>query len=458
MPGSLACDFVVRTLLQSVRSSSLLLLSLLLPLPAHALTPDFHGYFRAAVGNNGKGGKQTCYGNPGTMGNEFRLGNECGIYGEAALSAPLLKTADTEPYAVSILRLAFTPPGNSVFERSVPGPPAATSKDANNTVPTKESALAVVEAFVEGGRFANSPLTYWAGKRFYRDVDIVINDLFYYANMSANGAGVGNIPLGGGNLAAALLFETGDAVTDKGQNQKQYIDLRWQQIPISSRSQLNFWAAAGQTPGGIGSSGTEYVAQKGFVFGTRWRRTLWEGSHDLSVIYGRGLLERLDVYGPAALAKAADNPNGPERLRVVSNWNVQPWAKFGFHAAAMVDIFDPHVNGRDSSGRWWNVAARPIWFISKHLQLAAEAGHSVYLDRGEKNADGSPTGERHLTRLTLAPMLAVDSKLWSRPVIRFFYSYSFWNNANRAGIGKQAPALAGATSGQNVGIQTELWF
>lgn len=424
---------------------------------AFALTPDFHGYLRAAVGNNGKGGKQECYGNKGAPGNEFRLGNECGIYGELALSAPLLKTADTEPYAVSLVRLAFTPPGNSVFERNVPGP-RVSSTPAGFTVPSNESALAVVEAFVEGGRFGNSPLTYWAGKRFYRDVDIVMNDLFYYAHMSGNGAGVGNIPLGGGNLAAALLLETGDTVTDKGQNQKQFIDLRWQQIPISSRSQLNFWAAVGQAPGGIGAAGQEYVARKGFVVGTRWRRTLWEGSHDLAVLYGRGLLQNLEIFGPAALPKAADNPVGPERLRVVSNWNVQPFPKLGLHAAALFETWNSHVPGRDESGRWYNFGARPIWFISKHLQLAFEAGHSVYLNRAEVNAGGAATGERHLTRLTISPTLAVDSTLWSRPVLRLFYSYGFWNDANRASVAERAPSFAGASAGQNLGVQTELWF
>ncbi|RZA05146.1 MAG: carbohydrate porin [Proteobacteria bacterium] len=426
------------------------------PSPALALTPEYHGYLRAGAGNNGVGGKQECYGNKGTPGNEFRLGNECGIYGELALSAPLLKDEGTEPYFMSLVRLGFTPPGNGLFERNVPGPRVSTTPPGA-TVPTNESAMAVLEAFVEGGRFGNSPLTYWIGKRFYRDVDVVINDWFYYGHMSGNGAGIGNIPLGGGKLATALLFETGDTFTNKGQNQKQFLDFRWQQIPISSRSSLNVWAAVGQAPGGS-ADGKDYVPRKGFVIGTRWRRTLWEGSHDLALIYGRGLLQNMEIYGPAALLAAPDNPVNPERYRVVSNWNVQPIPKLGLHAAATFEIWNPHVPGIDKSGRWWNIAARPIWFLTKHTQLALEAGHSVYYDRGEVNAAGGSVGPRHLTRITIAPQLAVDSTLWARPVLRAFYSYGFWNDANRAAVAERAPTFAGASSGHNIGVQTEVWF
>ena len=48
---------------------------------AWAMPVDMHGYLRSGTGNNLQGGKQNCFNNPGSEGNEFRLGNECGIYG-----------------------------------------------------------------------------------------------------------------------------------------------------------------------------------------------------------------------------------------------------------------------------------------------------------------------------------------------------------------------------------------
>ncbi|RZK71205.1 MAG: hypothetical protein EOO85_20250, partial [Pedobacter sp.] len=45
-------------------------------------------------GGNGKGGAQECFGNKGAGSNEFRLGNECGIYGEFSLGGYILKADD----------------------------------------------------------------------------------------------------------------------------------------------------------------------------------------------------------------------------------------------------------------------------------------------------------------------------------------------------------------------------
>ena len=410
---------------------------------AFALTPEFHGYLRAGAGTNGKGGKQECIRNDGTPGNEFRLGNECGIYGESAITAPLLKTTDSDPFFLTLFRFAYVPPGNSSWE----------NKAGDGSPP-----ISIVEAFVEGGRIDGSPLTYWIGKRFYRDVDVVINDWYYYGNMSGNGGGVGNIPLFGGTVGAALLFQTGDQVTNIGQNQNQVIDLRWQQIPISAKDQLNFWAAYGQSPAGRDAQNREYVSRNGFLVGTRWRRNLWDGFNDVAVVYGEKLMESMSLYGNAALVQGPTNPGRSDRIRVVNNLNVQPFAKLGLHAAATFETWNPRVPGEDQRGRWWNVGARPIWFLTKHTQLAFEAGHSVIEINSEKNTDGSLVGPRHLTRFTIAPQLAIDSTLWARPVLRLFYSYSFWNGANKSFVGKGAPSYAGATSGQNLGLQAEVWF
>ena len=63
----------------------------LLPITAAALLAvagsaqalEFHGYFRSGIGWGSKDGGQTCFGLPGVPGNgNFRLGNECGTYGE----------------------------------------------------------------------------------------------------------------------------------------------------------------------------------------------------------------------------------------------------------------------------------------------------------------------------------------------------------------------------------------
>ena len=66
---------------------------LLLPRQASGADAELHGYLRAGTGTNGKGAKEECIYNRGSPANEFRLGNECAIYGETALLAHILKRA-----------------------------------------------------------------------------------------------------------------------------------------------------------------------------------------------------------------------------------------------------------------------------------------------------------------------------------------------------------------------------
>jgi maltoporin len=425
-----------------VRKSFLILSLALLSSSAFAVTPELHGYMRAGTGTNGKGGKQECIMNAGMPGNPMRLGNECSIYGETALTAPITKGGTDEPFFLSSVRMAYFPPGDKLFEDD-----DSDKRDIN-----------IVEAFVEGGKFQGSPLTYWAGKRFYRDVDVLIDDWYYYADMSGNGGGVGNIPLLGGTVAVAALLQTGSTRTNVGLNQAQVLDLRWQQIPLSDTDQLNFWAAFGKAPAGRDAQNREYKAREGWLAGARWRKNFWDGFNDLSIIHGEKLLESISLWGNAALLDDGQAPGRADRWRVVENMNVQPGRQLGLHLALAAEYWDPRVPGTDKRGHFYTAAVRPIYYFNKNWQVALEAGRSVIETNGERNADGSPTGARNLTRFTIAPAVALDAKLFARPVIRLFYSYSFWNEANKASVGQNAPSYANATAGQNYGIQTEVWF
>ena len=49
---------------------------------------EFHGYMRAGVGTNNKGGEQTCFNSP-ALGSHLRVGNECTNYGELIFNQEL---------------------------------------------------------------------------------------------------------------------------------------------------------------------------------------------------------------------------------------------------------------------------------------------------------------------------------------------------------------------------------
>ncbi len=425
----------------------LILASLTLPSLAFAADHELHGYLRAGTGNNGKGSKHECFDNQGVPGNPLRLGNECSIYGETTFLARVLKSeGETEtPWFNTQLRLAFFPPGNSAYEDT----------DADSD----RRDINVVEAYVEAGNIEGSPLTYWIGKRFYRDVDLHIFDWYYYAQMIGNGGGVDNITLGQGKLAVAYLMETGSTRTNVGLNGLQVADVRWHDVKIGENDFLNFWGAYGTAPGGTNSTtNLEYIPQTGWILGSRWRHNVPDGFNDFTVVYGTRLLESLTLSDSPTLQKTTASPAEANRVRVVEHLSFHPWKKWGLHFGAALEHYDPKKSNTDSRGFWWAVGARPVYFFTDHWQLAFEAGRTEIRVRDERTASGEHVGRRTLTRLTLAPQLSLGPTLWSRPVLRAYYTHSFWNEANKAYVGVNAPAFAKAADGHAVGVQTEVWF
>ena len=203
---------------------------------------DYHGYMRAGSGSNFDGGNQTCHQLSGVPGNEFRLGNECGIYGEAYFQAytPNPKKADGEFFRANF-DISYNPNGNNLNEQPNFG---------------------IFGAYIEAGRVEGIPETFWVGKRYYRDTDIHMDDFFYFADTSGNGAGVQDIPLfRNGKLAFAIMREdtnetaTGitpanPVTTQNGIPRNLLFDVRLFQLPLDAKNQLNFWGGFATATGG----------------------------------------------------------------------------------------------------------------------------------------------------------------------------------------------------------------
>ncbi|MCB0363363.1 MAG: carbohydrate porin, partial [Bdellovibrionales bacterium] len=76
----------------------------------------------------------------------------------------------------------------------------------------------------------------------------------------------------------------------------------------------------------------------------------------------------------------------------------------------------------------------------------------------EVDSNSNPLGQRTLYRATIAPQLAIKSKLAARPVLRAYYTQSWWNKENKTSMGESAPAYIDKTSGAAYGFQAEVWF
>src|SRR5947209_5143798 len=129
---------------------------------AQALPIDWKLYMRTPVGTNGQGGKQYNLSNPGSHGNEFRLGDETS-YAEAYFTAHILPGTGEQEFFDANLTFAYNPQMNSQY-----------GDTTANTDYTQ-----VIQAFVKGGNFDGVKAAFWAGKRFYRDADLHMDDFFY---------------------------------------------------------------------------------------------------------------------------------------------------------------------------------------------------------------------------------------------------------------------------------------
>lgn len=411
----------------------------------------FSGYLRAGSAYNGLGGKQECFNNIGAAGNEFRLGNECGIYGEAYARAYLLKGAkETDPFFMTGMTLAFFPPGNSQYEDS-----DSDGRDIN-----------VVEAYGEGGYFDGVPLTFWAGKRFYRSSDIHMNDFYYFAAMNGNGGGIGNIDVGIGKLKIALLQETAQTTysgtrqairTTAGGIGKTAADFQIVDIKLSDWDTLYFWGVAATTsPGYESSTGKTYEAAPGYLAGLRYHHKFANGFNDAAIVYGTGAMESLDLSSNALAESGVSTVKNANRLRLVDHLTLTLNDRWAMHFATTAENRN---NGAttDSRSSWYNVGIRPVYFMTDHFHLVGEAGHSVITNQADRVA-GTRIGARQLTRLTLASQVSMTKEIFGRPVIRLFVTHSRWNDDNRTFIAYNAPSFAEKTSGTSIGVQTEAWF
>lgn len=385
---------------------------------------------------NGKGGGQQCFHQKGTAGNEFRVGNECTTYGSLGIASFVKRPTKGSPsYAFGQVRFAYAPSGNTNWE------------GANNKNP-----IAVRESFAEVGGLTKYKLSFWAGNRYYREQNLYMNDFYFFADTSGHGAGVGNIPfLGGGKLNFAVMHESKDTQTTNGKLAETLLDIRGRGINLGHNYQLYFWLSYAMSSGGKDvKTDKVYDTAKGDAYGFLLHKGLRGGFNQFAVIYGNGLMDEFNLYGNVSAIKGSADAIAQKksnRLRVVEYLTLDLTNNFSFHFAAFLEQRD---NGYAINNKelWWNVGIHPVYFIDDNFQLTGQLGTSII------DPDGGPP--RRMTRITFAPQVAAFKSIWSRPLLRVFYSKTFWSDSNKGIIG--GDAYKTATSGTNIGAQIEIWY
>lgn len=388
------------------------------------------GYLRAGTGTNTYGGDQECFYNQGSGGwggvgrNEFRLGNECSNYLEVGLRFNHLKSEKQNVFTQ--FRIANTHNGHDSFE-------------------SKDQSTNFVEAFAEIQGMNDLPWSFWVGKRFYRDQDVYIDDFYYFGSMNGNGAGVGSIPLLGGDLSFAYLRQVTDVKTSKGAQGLTVYDTRLKNVQIAPKLKQNFWAAYGQAPESEDVvTLAKYEKATGFVVGTLLDYDLnGEGFNHFSILYGQGVMNNFNLYGDLTVT-AGDPQEDQKRLRFINHTTYNISNRWAFHLSLNYD----RLTYRGIKEQWMGAAVRPVYRVTPTFHMVSEVGSSIV----------KSGGDRRLTRVTIAPQLSISENIWGRPVLRAFYTHSFWNTANRAFVAQSAPTYGNKTSGGAYGFQVETFF
>ena len=386
---------------------------------------EFHGYLRSGVGVSGEGGDMEAFQAPGAWA-KYRLGNEAETYGEALLKYNFPQIEKEDPEWNVQLRIAIS----TDQDRGFPG----------------QDRFSLPEAFVQGKDIIDwlPGASFWAGARFYRRIDIHIND-FKLSDARGYGGGVEDVDLEWGKLALMYMGSNKDDIKlpTVPRLTKRVFDLRLYDISMLW-GKAAFWAAYGWVKHGE-LDGIEFPSQKGPAIGfLHTLETPWDGTNRFSIQYG---YDGFANFTSTGFLPPVDRDGKPHGWRVTNTYTFQPKEYFAMQATALYQS-SPDV-AEDSADEWISAGIRPILFLNKHVGLSFEAGWD-HVKNDRQDYEGS------LFKFTFAPQFQYENKFFGRPVIRIFATYAVWDDSLRGRIG--GPTYRDDTHGASFGIQAETWW
>jgi maltoporin len=407
---------------------------------------EFHGYLRSGYGVDDSGDVMSVFQAPNSDA-KYRLGNEAETYMETTfLTRATPEDAGEDVSFETKITLAYVTP-------------ISDGADFDSTTSLREAyGLAT-------GIIAGNPTTgFWAGQRFYSRYDVHMND-FYYRDMSGYGGGVENIALGDSTkLSVAWLGGSVDELASDGTAFENDDD-------NFNKNNLDVAVTDIEVPGGtLDILGTlAYFDGDSFTDGTAIY-TVDDGiGAALSLLYHVPINESgKNIFGFQYGEGAAFNfraqmtvPTGLEfapGLNYVDTEDLKTWRllnntfydindKWSIQALALYQESDYGTAG-DSEVKWASLGARPIYHFNRYFSLATEAGVDYTDTKG--GAEGS------VYKITLAPQITPKSTVLSRPAIRAFFTYAWWDSDFEGAVA--APSYSSDTHGLSAGMQLETWW
>jgi maltoporin len=375
---------------------------------------ELHGYWRAGVGGSSAGGGQTCF-KLGQTGHKYRLGNECEAYGEIEFRQNLYKDRTGVEFNF-VTMLAVQSDQQQDFE---------SLKDDGNDIAFRQAWIGAKLPQLGGS-------TIWAGKRYYHRNDVHIVD-YYYWDPSGFGAGIEDITLGPVKFAAAAFQTTSGGAPATAQIWRP--DFRVYDVPFFGFGTLEvgldlFLNATNNNLSQMGPDAqtvSPWVTVQHFVKNDGFLG----GYNKIAVQYATGSAAPMTGYA------GFNNTSDSKQFRVVEQMVFNPVPQIsGMLFAEYADFEKKYAGGDElndfNTARVYSIGARPQWHFNDYFRVAVEAGLDI-VDPQED--DSGVSGNRQLTKLTVAPTWSAGPGFWARPELRLFATWAHWNDeANERGV------------------------
>jgi maltoporin len=293
------------------------------------------------------------------------------------------------------------------------------------------------QAYVELSGLSFAPeAKFWVGQRRLRIQDIHILDNFLLNYGDNQGAGMTDLQVGPVKLGVGIF--SGDKFDS--------------QLPANVKAnRINFDISDIQTnPGGKLRVLFTGVSGSGLAGGNSGSGIAV--SHNQSDFLVKDLANALFLQASRGHARidgefeAIDGVNAGKRVARIAdaiNWQ---FGRFGGQALVAYQTNRDDVSGVNTKD--FSLGGRGSYAFSKNFKLVTELSTTTRKGAGP---------DQRLSKVTIAPALALSEDFWSRPELRFYVTKANWNQA--AALANAATFGAGGkTSRTLVGAQYEVWW
>ena len=316
------------------------------------------------------------------------------------------------------------------------------------------------EVYSEVFNVFDNSVSFWVGRRFYKRYDSHISDYFFF-NMSGDGFGINNLDLHLFRFSYSFMFNRANPSTVPGDKSAffQSHDLRLEKT--FERGEMTLFINYMYIEGKDFNATQILKKADGYAFGVLYKDLKiteelfgMEGENITGLFYGQGLAKGAGSYSPylqeplvASMINNGTTIESSKTLRFI-NYNGFENETFGFMSNAVYEYRDDKKFSNTQQD-WYSVGIRPYWFFHERSRLVFEGGYDRVYDRINQ--------ETHtLTKLTTALEFALKKGIWSRPVLRLYYTKAYWSANSKGSVGTDY--YANSIDGDNIGIQLEYWW